>query len=67
MLKSNSTVPLLIIQGAKDKLVPQKNAPQIFDAAKCSKKLVIDPSTHHGDYKLAFLSTTIRSFLDGLK
>jgi uncharacterized protein len=67
MLKSNSTVPLLIVHGAKDKLIPLRDAQQLLDAAKCSKKLVIDPSTHHGDYKLAFLSTTIRSFLDGLK
>ncbi len=67
MIKTNISMPLLIVHGEKDNLVPMKNAQQIFNAARCPKKLVIDPSTHHGDYKLTFLSQTILTFLASLK
>ncbi|MGV1014445.1 MAG: alpha/beta hydrolase [Methyloceanibacter sp.] len=59
-------VPLLIIHGARDKVIPLDQARHVFHAANEPKRLVVVPHASHNDLFEQGAWVTVRDFLDGL-
>jgi fermentation-respiration switch protein FrsA (DUF1100 family) len=45
-------VPLLVIAGGEDRIVPIENSQRLYDAATCPKRLLVLPDADHNDYEL---------------
>jgi fermentation-respiration switch protein FrsA (DUF1100 family) len=45
-------VPLLVIAGAQDRIVPLENSRRLYDAAVAPKTLLVLPGADHNDYEL---------------
>jgi len=45
-------VPLLVIAGAQDRIVPMDNTRRLFEAATAPKTLLVVPDADHNDYEL---------------
>jgi len=65
-IKSNRTIPLLLIHGQLDPIIRVHHAQELYAMASCPKKLVIEPHVHHGDFSTLFLAKQITSFLGSI-
>jgi uncharacterized protein len=45
-------VPLLVIAGGHDRIVPIENSRRLYDAVVAPKTLLMFPDAHHNDYEL---------------
>ena len=62
-IKSNRTIPVLLIHGQLDPIIPVHHARELYAMANSPKKLVIEPHVHHGDFSTLFIAEQIKSFL----
>jgi uncharacterized protein len=45
-------VPLLVLAGGHDRIVPIENSRRLYDAAVAPKTLLVLPDADHNDYQL---------------
>ena len=63
-------VPLLVIAGGRDRIVPIENTRRLYDAAVAPKMLLVLPDADHNDHELVAGDEMIRAiirFLQPLK
>ena len=56
-------VPLLVIAGGRDRIVPIENSRRLYDAAVAPKTLVVLPDADHNDYELLAGDEMIRAII----
>jgi uncharacterized protein len=61
-IKSNFTIPVLMIHGANDPIIALHNSERLNDLAKCHHWLIVEPKAHHGDFFTVFLANKIKEF-----
>ena len=60
-------VPLLVIAGGHDRIVPIENSRRLYEAAAAPKTLLVLPDADHNDYALLAGSEMIRAIVDFLQ
>ena len=60
-------VPLLVIAGAHDRIVPIENSRRLYDAAVAPKTLLVLPEADHNDYELLAGDEMIRAIVGFLQ
>lgn len=63
-VQRNTTIPILLIHGAKDSLIPPRNAKKLYSMSRCPHRcLLVIPSVHHGDFSTLVLASHIHQFI----
>jgi fermentation-respiration switch protein FrsA (DUF1100 family) len=60
-------VPLLVIAGGRDRIVPIESSRRLYDAAVASKTFLVLPGADHNDYELLAGDEMIRSIVSFLQ
>lgn len=63
-IKTNRTIPLLLIHGANDPVINVHHAKELNQLAKSPHWLVVEPKAHHGDFSTTFLANQIKLFAE---
>lgn len=61
------SAPILIVHGARDRVIPLDHARHLYHAANEPKKLVVVPQADHNDLFERGAWTKVRGFLEGLR
>jgi fermentation-respiration switch protein FrsA (DUF1100 family) len=56
-------VPLLVIAGERDRIVPIENSRRLYEAAAAPKALLVIPDADHNDHELLAGDNMIRAIL----
>jgi fermentation-respiration switch protein FrsA (DUF1100 family) len=56
-------VPLLVIAGGHDRIVPIENSRRLYDAALAPKTLLVLPDTDHNDFELLAGEEMVRTIV----
>ncbi|MBA3856204.1 MAG: hypothetical protein C0507_04775 [Cyanobacteria bacterium PR.3.49] len=62
-IRSNKTVPVLLIHGANDPIIDAHHAKELDSQAQGPHWLVMEPKAHHGDFSTIFLADEIKAFV----
>jgi hypothetical protein len=60
-------VPLLVVAGGRDQIVPIENSRRLYDAAVASKTLLVLPNADHNDDELLAGEEMIRAIVHFLQ
>jgi pimeloyl-ACP methyl ester carboxylesterase len=61
-IRSNTTIPVLLIHGANDPIIGAHHAQELAAIAKSPHWLILEPKAHHGDFSTIFLADQIKLF-----
>lgn len=61
-IKSNQTIPVLMVHGANDPIISAHHAQDLNALSKSPHWLILEPKAHHGDFSTTFLSDQIKLF-----
>lgn len=62
-VSTNKTIPVLLIHGARDPVIPLHHAQDLDQMCKSPHLLIIDANAHHGDFPTTFLAQQIKNFM----
>jgi alpha-beta hydrolase superfamily lysophospholipase len=61
-IKSNQTIPVLIVHGANDPIISAHHAQDLNALSRSPHWLILEPKAHHGDFSTTFLADQIKLF-----